>query len=191
MQLWRTILIVSRLIGLIMLLCLSPVFVIVSLLIIFDDGLPVIYKQKRVGRNNIHFWIYKFRTMKKGTPDLASHLVKNSQSLYTSTGPLLRKFSLDELPQLINIIKGDMKFIGPRPSLHNQDDLNELRTEVGIHSLSPGVTGWAQINGRDELSISEKVKMDLYYKNNQSIFLNMKILSLTLLKVFKAENVSL
>ena len=174
-----------------MLLCLSPVFVIVSLLIIFDDGLPVIYKQKRVGRNNIHFWIYKFRTMKKGTPDLASHLVKNSQSLYTSIGPLLRKFSLDELPQLINIIKGDMKFIGPRPSLHNQDDLNELRTEVGIHSLSPGVTGWAQINGRDELSISEKVKMDLYYKNNQSIFLNMKILSLTLLKVFKAENVSI
>ena len=174
-----------------MLLCLSPVFVIVSLLIIFDDGLPVIYKQKRVGRNNIHFWIYKFRTMKKGTPDLASHLVKNSQSLYTSIGPLLRKFSLDELPQLINIIKGDMKFIGPRPSLHNQDDLNELRTEVGIHSLSPGVTGWAQINGRDELSISEKVKMDLYYKNNKSIFLNMKILSLTLLKVFKAENVSI
>ena len=153
-----------------MLLCLSPVFIIVSLLIIFDDGLPIIYKQKRVGRNNIHFWIYKFRTMKKGTPDLASHLVKNSQSLYTSFGPFLRKFSLDELPQLINIIKGDMKFIGPRPSLHNQHDLNELRTEAGIHSLFPGVTGWAQINGRDELSISEKVKMDLYYKNNQSKF---------------------
>ena len=181
----------NRFFGLILLVVLLPFFLIISIVIIIDDGFPIFFKQKRVGINNKKFWIYKFRTMKKGTPDLASHLVKNSQSLYTSTGPLLRKFSLDELPQLINIIKGDMKFIGPRPSLHNQDDLNELRTEVGIHSLSPGVTGWAQINGRDELSISEKVKMDLYYKNNQSIFLNMKILSLTLLKVFKAENVSL
>tara|TARA_X000001036_G_scaffold394502_1_gene394858 strand:+ start:232 stop:621 length:390 start_codon:yes stop_codon:yes gene_type:complete len=129
--------------------------------------------------------------MKKGTPDIATHLVDDSQSLYTLIGPLLRKFSFDELPQLINIIKGDMKFIGPRPSLYNQEDLNELRTRAGLDILFPGVTGWAQVNGRDDLSIEEKVKMDTYYMNNQSFLLNIKILYLTILRVFKAENVDI
>ncbi len=127
--------------------------------------------------------------MRKDTPDIATHLLNDSQSLYTMIGPFIRKYSIDELPQLINIIKGDMNFVGPRPSLHNQDDLNKLRTKVGVHTLIPGVTGWAQVNGRDELSISEKVEMDLFYKNNKSFSLDFKILFLTILKVFKADNI--
>ena len=147
------------------------------------------FKQKRVGLNNVHFWIYKFRTMKKDAPDIATHLVKDGTSLYTSIGPFLRKFSLDELPQLMNILKGDMTFIGPRPALYNQDDLIDLRSKAGVHHLKPGVTGWAQVNGRDELSIPDKVKMDEYYLKNKSLWLDIKILFLTLLKVFKAEGV--
>ena len=107
--------------------------------------------------------------MKKNTPDIATHLVKDGNSLYSSIGPFLRKFSFDELPQLINILNGDMIFIGPRPALYNQDDLILLRTQVGVDSLMPGVTGWAQVNGRDELSIPDKVKMDEYYLKNKSL----------------------
>ena len=143
-----------------------------------------------MGQDNTHFGIFKFRTMKKDTPDIPTHLVDDGQSLYTSIGPFLRKFSLDELPQLINIFRGDMVFIGPRPALYNQDDLAELRTQAGIHTLMPGVTGWAQVNGRDELSIPDKVKMDVYYFKHRSINLYIKILWLTLLKVFKGEGVS-
>ena len=128
--------------------------------------------------------------MKKDTPDIATHLVKDSTSLYTSIGPFLRMFSFDELPQLINILKGDMIFIGPRPALYNQDDLIALRTQAGVHTLIPGVTGWAQVNGRDELSIPEKVKMDEYYLKNKSLWLNIKILFMTVVKVFKTEGVS-
>ena len=148
------------------------------------------FKQKRVGLNNVHFWIYKFRTMKKDAPDIATHLVKDSTPLYTSIGPFLRMFSFDELPQLINILKGDMIFIGPRPALYNQDDLIELRTQTGVHTLMPGVSGWAQVNGRDELSIPDKVKMDEYYLKNKSLWLNIKILFMTVVKVFKTEGVS-
>ena len=128
--------------------------------------------------------------MKKDTPDIATHLVNGSHSLYTGIGPFLRKFSIDELPQLINIVKGDMTFIGPRPALYNQDDLVELRTQVGVHRLVPGVTGWAQVNGRDKLSIPDKVKMDIYYLENQSLLLDIKIIFMTVLKVFKTEGVS-
>ena len=128
--------------------------------------------------------------MKKNTPDIPTHLVKDEKSLYTSIGPFLRKFSIDELPQLINIVKGDMTFIGPRPALYNQDDLIALRTQAGVHSLMPGVTGWAQVNGRDELSIPDKVKMDEYYLKNKSLWLNIKILFKTVIKVFKSEGVS-
>ena len=163
---------------------------IVAIAIIIDDGLPMFFKQKRVGLNNVHFWIYKFRTMKKDAPDIATHLVKDGTSLYTSIGPFLRMFSFDELPQLINILKGDMIFIGPRPALYNQDDLIELRTQTGVHTLMPGVSGWAQVNGRDELSIPEKVKMDEYYLKNKSLLLNIKILFMTVFKVFKTEGVS-
>ena len=143
-----------------------------------------------MGQNNAHFWIYKFRTMKKNAPDIATHLVKDGNSLYTFTGPFLRKFSFDELPQLINILKGDMVFIGPRPALYNQDDLIELRTQVGVHRLVPGVTGWAQVNGRDELSIPDKVKMDEYYLKNKSLWLDIKILFMTVFKVFKMDGFS-
>ena len=127
--------------------------------------------------------------MKKDTSDIPTHLVTDPSSLFTKSGPFLRKFSLDELPQLINILKGDMTFIGPRPALYNQDDLKDLRTQCDVHTLIPGVTGWAQVNGRDELSIPDKVKMDEYYLKNQSVWLDIKILFLTLLKVFKAEGV--
>ena len=128
--------------------------------------------------------------MKKDSPDIATHLVNDSHSLYTEIGPFLRKFSFDELPQLINIMKGDMTFIGPRPALYNQDNLINLRTKAGVHTLLPGVTGWAQVNGRDELSIPDKVKMDIYYLENQSLWLNIKILFMTVFKVFKMEGVS-
>jgi len=128
--------------------------------------------------------------MKKDTPDIPTHLVNDSDSLYTAIGPFLRKYSIDELPQLINIVKGDMIFIGPRPALYNQDDLIELRTQTGVHTLMPGVSGWAQVNGRDELSIPEKVKMDEYYLKNKSLLLNIKILFMTVFKVFKTEGVS-
>ena len=180
----------SRPSSLILLICLSPILLIVAITVMIDDGFPILFRQKRVGQNNAHFWIYKFRTMKKDAPDIATHLVKDGTSLYTSIGPFLRKFSFDELPQLINILKGDMIFIGPRPALYNQDDLIALRTQAGVHSLMPGVTGWAQVNGRDELSIPDKVKMDEYYLKNKSLWLNIKILFKTVIKVFKSEGVS-
>jgi len=181
----------SRLLSLILIILISPILALVSLVVIFDDGFPVFFKQKRVGKNNRHFWIYKFRTMKKETPNIASHLLQDSKSHYTKSGPLFRKYSLDELPQLLNILKGDITFIGPRPALYNQDDLVQLRTEKEIHLLTPGVTGWAQVNGRDELSIQDKVNMDEYYLQNQTILLDLKILWLTILKVIKAEGVSI
>jgi O-antigen biosynthesis protein WbqP len=180
----------SKIFSLILLICLSPILLIVAIAIMIDDGFPILFRQKRVGQNNAHFWIYKFRTMKKDVPNIATHLVKDGTSLYTSIGPFLRKFSFDELPQLFNILKGDMIFIGPRPALYNQDDLIELRTQAGVHTLMPGVTGWAQVNGRDELSIPDKVKMDEYYLKNKSLLLNIKILFMTVFKVFKTEGVS-
>ena len=128
--------------------------------------------------------------MKRDVPDLASHLLKDSKSLFTLIGPTLRKLSLDELPQILNIMKGDLHFIGPRPALHNQVDLKELRTKAGIHKLIPGITGWAQINGRDELSIPDKVKLDEYYLNNKSCWLNTKIVLLTIYKVVRMRGIS-
>ena len=180
----------SKIFSLIILICLSPILLIVAITIIVDDGFPILFRQKRMGQNNAHFWIYKFRTMKKDVADIPTHLVKDGTSLYTSIGPFLRKFSFDELPQLFNILKGDMIFIGPRPALYNQDDLIELRTKAGVETLLPGITGWAQVNGRDELSIPDKVKMDIYYLENQSLWLDIKIIFMTVLKVFKTEGVS-
>ena len=179
----------SRILSIIILICISPVLLIVSVIILIDDGLPIMFKQKRVGQYNDHFFIYKFRTMKRNTPDIPTHLANYGQSIFTNVGPFLRKYSLDELTQLINIVKGDMQFIGPRPALHNQSDLIELRSKVGVHKLIPGVTGWAQVNGRDALSIPKKVKMDEFYLKNQSLLLDLKILIMTIKKVFKAENV--
>ena len=181
---------ISRIIGLFLFILLSPFFLIVSLVIYIDDGFPALYKQKRIGLQNSKFWFYKFRSMKKNIPDVPTHLVKDPQQFYTRSGPFIRKLSIDELPQLINIIKGDMVFVGPRPALHNQEDLVELRTRVGVHELMPGVTGWAQVNGRDELSIPVKVQFDEYYLKNRSWFLDLKIVFLTLLRVLGMKGVS-
>ena len=151
---------------------------------------PVFYISDRVGKKNILFKMYKFRTMKIDTPPVATHLMTDPENYLTSIGNLLRKTSLDELPQLLNILKGDMSFVGPRPALFNQYDLIELRTRKGVHELVPGLTGWAQINGRDELPISAKVEFDDYYKSNQSFVFDLQILLLTLMKVFMKEGVS-
>ena len=179
-----------KLFTLIILICLSPLFIIITLAIILDDGFPIFFRQRRIGINNDEFWIYKFRTMKKETPDIPTHLVKEARDYNTVIGPILRKLSIDELPQLINIIKGEMVFVGPRPALHNQDDLKTLRTEKGLHKLKPGVTGWAQVNGRDELRIPEKVKMDEYYLKNKSLRLDIKILLMTTIRVLFHKDVS-
>ena len=181
----------NKIVSLLMLTLLSPILIIIAAFILFEDGFPILFRQKKSWTNNSHFNIYKFRTMKNNTPDIATHLLNENHFTYTKSGPFLRKFSIDELPQLINIIKGEMTFIGPRPALHNQSDLIELRTKHGVHSLLPGVTGWAQVNGRDELKIEKKVELDSYYKKNQTISLDIKIIFLTIIKVFKTENVSI
>ena len=180
---------ISRVIGLILLVLLSPIFLIVSLIILFDDGRPILYMQKRPGKNNQIFNFYKFRTMRKETPEIATHLLQDPDSYLLHFGKLIRKLSLDELPNLINVIKGEMVFVGPRPALHNQADLIALRTNLGIHKLMPGITGWAQVNGRDDLSIPKKVEYDKYYLNNKSWFLDIKILFLTILRVFTRKGV--
>ena len=181
---------INRFIAVLLLIVFSPIFLITALIIIIDDGFPVFYRQKRIGVHNTFFSIIKFRTMKNDLPDIPTHQVKNPQLLYTKTGPVLRKLSLDEFPQLLNIVKGDMVFIGPRPALHNQDDLIELRTDANIHQLTPGITGWAQVNGRDDLSIPQKVIYDKYYLHNRSLFLNLKIIVLTAFKVLGMKGVS-
>ena len=145
----------NRMAALFILIILSPIFLIVGLLIFLQDGLPVFFKQNRVGVNYSFFYIYKFRTMKKDTPNVATHLLTNPEQYLLKIGALLRKLSLDELPNLINIIKGEMVFVGPRPALYNQDDLMALRVTAGVDKLIPGITGWAQVNGRDELSLEQ------------------------------------
>lgn len=163
---------------------------LISLFVKMTSKGAIMYWSDRVGKNNIIFSMPKFRTMRTDTPVVATHLLKNPDEYLTAVGRFLRKTSLDELPQLYNIINGDMSFVGPRPALFNQDDLIKLRTEKGIHQIVPGITGWAQINGRDELPIPVKVNFDEYYLKNQSFLFDMKILWLTLLKVIKREGVS-
>jgi O-antigen biosynthesis protein WbqP len=150
----------------------------------------VLYWSTRVGRNNTLFQMPKFRTMRVDTPAVATHLLQNPDAYLTPIGSLLRKTSLDELPQLWSILKGDMSFVGPRPALFNQDDLIALRTQYGVHQLVPGLTGWAQINGRDELPIPEKVALDAEYLKRQSFWFDLKILGLTFIKVIRRDNVS-
>ena len=150
----------QRIIAVILLLILFPIFLIVSFAIFLEDGFPILFKQKRVGINYTFFTLFKFRSMKKNTPDVATHLLENPEQYLLKIGHILRKLSLDELPNLINIIKGDMGFVGPRPALYNQDDLMQLRINAGVDKLLPGLTGWAQINGRDELSLKDKVALE-------------------------------
>lgn len=151
---------------------------------------PVLYWSERVGRNNIHFKMPKFRSMVTGTPALATHLLTNPDAYLTPIGNFLRKSSLDELPQLWSILKGDMSFVGPRPALFNQHDLIELRTRSGVHELLPGLTGWAQINGRDDLPIPQKVALDVEYLQKKSFWMDIKIIGLTIFKVLARDNVS-
>ena len=166
-----------------------PIFIVGFFVKLTSEG-PVLYWSDRVGINNSIFRMPKFRTMRIDTPAIATHLMKNPESYLTPIGPFLRKFSLDELPQLYSIFKGDISFVGPRPALYNQDDLVELRTEKGIHRLIPGITGWAQVNGRDELPIPTKVEFDEYYLKNRSFLLDLKILLMTLIKVVRREGVA-
>ena len=169
-------------------LCL-PLMIIAIMIKASSKG-PVLFWSDRVGLDNNRFKMPKFRTMRVETPIVATHLLKNPEEYLTSVGSILRKLSLDELPQLWSIIKGDMSFVGPRPALFNQDDLIVLRTRKGVHKLKPGITGWAQINGRDKLAIPQKVEYDEFYMNNQSLIFDLKILFLTLLKVLNAQGVN-
>ena len=163
---------------------------IVAIIVKCTSQGPVLYWSDRVGRDNIIFRMPKFRTMQVHTPAVATHLLSDPERFLTPVGGLLRKSSLDELPQLLSIIKGDMSFVGPRPALFNQDDLIKLRTQKGVHLLIPGLTGWAQVNGRDELPIPVKVDYDTYYLYNKSFFLDIKILQQTLLKaILRREGV--
>jgi O-antigen biosynthesis protein WbqP len=171
-----------------LLVLLLPILLVALLVRITSVG-PVIYWSDRVGRNNKIFKMPKFRTMRVDTPAVATHLLDNPDQFLTPIGSFLRKSSLDELPQLWSIVHGDMSFVGPRPALFNQDDLLTLRTQYGVHKLVPGLTGWAQVNGRDELPIPEKVKLDAEYMQQQSFLTDIKIIFLTFVKVLRSEGV--
>lgn len=168
---------------------LLPILLVALLVRLTSPG-PVLYWSDRVGRFNRTFRMPKFRSMRVDTPAVATHLLVNPATYLTPVGSFLRKSSLDELPQLLSILKGDMSFVGPRPALFNQDDLIALRTAVGVHALTPGLTGWAQVNGRDELPIPEKVRLDAEYLHRQSLGFDMWILWLTFVKVLHRDGVS-
>ncbi len=167
-----------------------PLLFIMGLAVRISSQGPALYWSDRVGRENKIFKMPKFRSMQMHTPELATHLLKHPLQYSTPIGSFLRKTSLDELPQLWSIMKGDMSFVGPRPALFNQDDLIALRTQCGVHELVPGLTGWAQINGRDELPIPDKVKLDVEYLQRQSFWFDIKILWLTFIKVVRRDGVS-
>ena len=181
---------INRFLAFFLLIFLSPIIIIVGFLIFMQDSFPLFFKQKRVGVNYSFFYIYKFRTMKKDTPNVASHLLTNPEQYLLDIGTMLRKFSLDELPNLINIIKGEMVFVGPRPALYNQDDLMALRVSAGVDKLIPGITGWAQVNGRDELSLEQKVALEKEYLAKKSLSVDFKILCKTFTNVLHSKGVT-
>lgn len=172
-----------------LLLLTSPLLLLLAALIKLTSRGPVIHWSDRVGKNNRIFRMPKFRTMRIDTPQLPTHLLANPKAYLTTIGGFLRRSSLDEIPQLFSILLGDLSFVGPRPALFNQDDLVALRTEQGIHRLVPGLTGWAQVNGRDELPIPVKVKFDYEYMQRQSFAFDLRIIGVTLLKVVRSEGV--
>ena len=180
----------NRLFALILLIILLPLFLLIAITIFIEDGIPVFFKQKRVGINYSFFNIYKFRTMKKNTPNVATHLLDNPEQYLLRIGKLIRKLSLDELPNLINIIRGEMVFVGPRPALYNQDDLMTLRVNIGVDKLKPGITGWAQINGRDDISIEKKVELEQEYMYKRSIIFDVEIVIKTFINVLFSKGVS-
>ncbi len=170
-------------------LLMVPVVIVAVLVRLTSPG-PALYWSDRVGRHNKIFKMPKFRSMRVGTPAVATHLLANPKAHLTPIGSFLRKSSLDELPQLWSILVGDMSFVGPRPALFNQQDLIELRTQKNVHTLVPGLTGWAQVNGRDELPIPQKVALDVEYLHRQGFWFDIQILWLTFLKVVKSDGVS-
>jgi len=180
----------NRLFAIFVLIILSPVFLALALAIFIEDGSPIFFKQKRVGVNYTFFNIYKFRSMKKNTPNVATHLLTNPEQYMLKIGGILRKLSLDELPNLINILKGEMVFVGPRPALYNQDDLMTLRLATGVSKLKPGITGWAQINGRDDISIEKKVQLEQEYLHRKSFLFDIEILIKTFTNVIFSRGVS-
>jgi len=173
-----------------LLLVLLISLLLIAVLVIITSKGPALYWSDRIGKNNKIFKMPKFRSMLADTPAVATHLLDNPDACLSPVGGFLRSTSLDELPQLFSVLKGDMSFVGPRPALFNQDDLISLRTEKGVDKLLPGITGWAQVNGRDELSIPDKVALDVEYLNRQSFWFDVKILWMTFLKVVKRDGVS-
>jgi O-antigen biosynthesis protein WbqP len=180
----------NRLIAFFIVIILIPIFIVVTLIILVEDGFPIFFTQKRVGINYTFFNIYKFRSMKKNTPNVATHLLENPDQYLLRIGKFIRKTSLDELPNLINIIKGEMVFVGPRPALYNQDDLMTLRVATGVDKLKPGITGWAQINGRDDISIEKKVQLEQEYMNKRSTLFDIEIIIKTFTNVLFSKGVS-
>ena len=174
----------------VLLVILAVPMLLIAVAVRLDSKGPVLHWSNRVGRVNVIFSMPKFRSMRVETPPVATHLMTDPNAFLSPIGAFLRRSSLDELPQLFSILKGDMSFVGPRPALFNQDDLVALRTEKGTDKLLPGMTGWAQVNGRDELSISDKVAFDVEYLELQSFWFDLKILWMTLLKVIRRDNVS-
>ncbi len=172
------------------LILLFPIFFFVSLFIYLEDGLPILFVQKRVGVNYTFFNIYKFRSMKKNTPNVATHLLVSPEKYLLKIGKFIRKTSIDEFPNLINILNGDMVFVGPRPALYNQDDLMSLRIIAGVHKLKPGITGWAQINGRDNISIEKKVQLEQEYLYKKSLIFDFKIIFKTFINVLFTNGVT-
>lgn len=169
---------------------LLPFFIIFSIIIKLESRGPIFFKQERIGKNKKHFKIYKFRTMRTDTPkDMPTHMLRNAQNYITKFGGFMRKTSIDELPQLINILKGDMSIIGPRPALWNQEDLIEERDKYNANDIKPGLTGWAQVNGRDELEIPIKAKYDGEYIEKMSFIFDIKVFFKTVIKVFKHDGV--
>jgi O-antigen biosynthesis protein WbqP len=171
------------------LIILGLPWLVLAILVRLTSKGPALYWSDRVGRNNVIFSMPKFRSMRIGTPEVATHMLSNPDSYLTPIGSFLRKSSLDELPQLWSIIAGDMSFVGPRPALFNQHDLVALRTQYGVEKLVPGLTGWAQINGRDELPVEEKVRLDREYLERQSFLFDVKIIFLTAVRVIQRDNV--
>ena len=182
-------LILDYLISFFLLLIFFIPTIIIFIALYFSKEKKILHWSRRIGKNNEIFLMPKFVTMTLDSPDLATHLFDNSNKYITPLGAFLRKTSLDELPQIYSVLKRDMSIVGPRPALHNQEDLMDLRTKQQIHILLPGITGWAQINGRDNISINEKVKLDLYYKMNLSLFLDLKIIFLTIFSIINKKNI--
>ncbi len=177
-------------VSLLLIIALIPVFLLIALIVLIDSGYPVIFKQYRVGKDNKLFYIYKFRTMKVNTRNTATEDLKEANSVITKSGRILRKTSLDELPQLFNVLSGKMSFVGPRPLIPEEKEIRQIRKELGVYSVRPGITGLAQVNGRDMLSAKEKALFDKEYVEKQSLLFDIKIMFKTVLVVLKRENIA-